>query len=235
MNKTPFILALMALLLATACRKSEGPGGTASLQGQVYMVLHPDDNFSLQADTIPAAKEDVFIKYGQDDYFGDDVETNESGLYQFRYLTPGTYTIFAYSQLPGGQRIAEKKVVSLQRGQQLTLDPIYIHSGKAYQTAMIKGWVRATYFDKNGNTVRTTWGYDQRVYLQRNGDDYFIDDTRVSADGTFYFQKLQPGSYVVYTFSQNADETPYPVADTVSVEAAGNIYTSDTLNIRIKA
>lgn len=235
MNKASIILSLLFLLLATACHKDEGTGGTASIQGYVFKVIHHDDDFGLKADTVAAAKEDVFITYGSNVYFGDDVETNESGLYQFRYLNPGTYIVFAYNELPSGERIAERRTATLQRGDNLMLDTIFIHCGKAYQTSMIKGWVHATYFDKNGNLVRNSWAYDQRVYLQRTTDDYYIDDTRVGIDGTFYFQKLQPGSYIVYTYGQNLDETPFPVTDTVTVAEPGNIYTSDTLYIRLKA
>lgn len=230
---TPIILSL--LLLAAACSKQEGPGGTATIQGYVCKVIHHDDDFSLHADTVAAAKEDVFITYGSDLYFGDDAETSASGFYQFRYLNPGTYTVYAYHELPTGERIAERRSVTLRRGDCVTLDTLFLHSGKAYQTSMVKGWVAATYFDKNGNSVRQSWAYDQRVYLQRLADDGILDDTRVGIDGTFYFQKLQPGSYVVYTFGQNLDETPYPVSDTLVVDQPGSIFTTDTLHIRLKA
>jgi hypothetical protein len=44
-----------------------------------------------------AGKVDVYIIYGDEAYFGDDVETNYDGTYEFRYLRKGKYTIFAYS------------------------------------------------------------------------------------------------------------------------------------------
>lgn len=235
MRKILTVLAILTILLVQSCDKAEGIGGTASIEGRVMKVLHPDDNFSLQSDTIVAAKEDVFIAYGDSSLDGDDLETNAQGQFIFSYLNPGTYTIYAYSELPTGQRVAEKRIVTLSRGQHAKLNDIFIHTGKAYRTSMIKGWVRATYFDKNGSTVRTSWAYDQRVYVKRTNDDYYIDDTRVGIDGTFYFQKLQPGSYVVFTFGQNQDETPAPVTDTIAVAEPEIIYIADTLNIRLKA
>lgn len=234
-NKISLISVLSLLLLFVGCNKDEGTGGTATIEGHIFKVFHDDDNFSFSADTLVAAQEDVFITYGDNNYFGDDVETNEEGLYRFRFLNPGTYTIFAYSELASGEKIAEKKTVTLKRGETLHVDDLFIHYGKAYQTSMIKGWVKANYFDKNGNVIRNSWAYDQRVYLQRLGEDYYIDDTRVGIDGTFYFQKLQTGSYVVYTFGQNTDETPCPISDTVTVDELGNTFTSDTLTIRLKA
>lgn len=225
---------ILFLVLLVSCNKYEGTGGTASIQGHVYKVIHDDDNFLLTADTLVAAKEDVFIVYGDDTYFGDDVETGENGTYRFDFLTPGSYTVYAYSTLPTGEKVAVKEHAVLRRGQALQLPDIYIHEGKAYGTSMLRGWVWATYFDKNGDVVRSNWAYDQRVYLQRLGEDYYFKDTRVGLNGLFYFQKLLPGSYVVYTFSQYPDETYYPVCDTVTITAVGQVCDADTLRIRLK-
>lgn len=225
---------ILFLLLLVSCNKDEGTGGTASIQGRVYKVIHNDDNFLLAADTIVAAKEDVFIVYGDDAYFGDDVETGEDGTYRFDYLTPGSYTVYAYSTLPSGEKVAVKQQASLRRGERLLLPDLYIHEGKAYGTSMLRGWVWATYFDKEGDVVRSNWAFDQRVYLQRLGEDYYFDDTRVGLDGLCYFQKLLPGTYVFYTFSQYPDETYYPVCDTVAVTSVGQIFDADTLRIRLK-
>lgn len=226
---------MLSLAMTIGCNKEEGSGGTATIEGQVFQIIHDDDHYPPTADTLPAVKQDVFLVYGSDTYFGDDAETDENGSYRFRYLTPGHYTVYAYSELASGEKIAVKKQVTLQRGEHLQVEDLYIDNGKAYGTSMVKGWVKATYFDKNGNTVRTTWGYDQRVYIQRLNEEYYFNDTRVGLNGVFYFQKLQPGRYVVYTFSQYLDETLYPVCDTLTVEEPNCTYLADTLNIRIKA
>ncbi len=233
------IFSLVSLLfvglLLVSCNKDEGTGGTACIEGTVYKILHDDDNYDMSADTIKAAKQDVFIVYGDDTYIGDDVETDQNGTYRFKYLTPGTYTVYAYSLLATGERVAESTTVTVGRGETATAADIYINEGKAYGTSMIKGWVWCTYFDKNGDDVRSTWAYDQRVYIQRIEEDYHFDDTRVGLDGVYYFQKLQPGEYIIFTFAQNDDETPYVVSDTVTVEETGKIYQADTLSIRLKA
>ena len=234
MTKTFSSLLLATLaIFAISCNK-EGEGGTGTIQGKIYKVNHPDDEYSLAADTIPGAKEDVFIVYGDDTFYGDDTEAGDDGTYRFRYLTPGEYTIYAYSELATGEKVAEKRTVTLKRGQTLDVEDIYIHRGKAYGTSMIRGRVSATYFDKNGDIV-TTNAYEHRVYVKRLNDTYHIDDTRVGADGYYYFQKLLPDTYVVYTFGENADEVPYLVSDTVTVSATGEIYDAATLSIRLKA
>jgi hypothetical protein len=233
-------LGIAFLTTFAACNKDEGVGGTATIEGQVFKVLHPDDDYDLTADTIVAAKQDVFIVYGDDGFVGDDVETGEDGSFRFRFLTAGTYTVYAYSELATGERVAVKRTVTVKRGETATLDPIYIHSGKAYGTSMVKGWVRATWFDKDGYFLNSGWAYDQRVYIQRLGEPYYFDDVRVGLDGLFYFQKLQPDTYIVFTFGEDPSnssnvETPVPVCDTVVVEKSDTVYSVGIMNIYLKA
>lgn len=239
MKRIIFVLAALTLFMA-ACNKEEGVGGTATIEGTVMKVLHPDDDYDLTADTIIAAKQDVFIVYGDEGFVGDDVETGDDGSYRFRYLKAGTYTVYVYSELATGERVAVKQTVEVKRGETLTLPTIYVHSGKAYGTAMVKGWVRATWFDKNGNLLNSDWAYDQRVYIQRLGEPYYCDDTRVGLGGVFYFQKLQPDTYVVFTFGDDRSnndnmETPVPVCDTIVVEKTDTIYSVGIMNIYLKA
>lgn len=237
MHKRLFLtLTLGAAVLAGSCSKDEGEGGTASISGRVYLVQHNDDNYLLETDTMVAAKEDVFIVYGNDGYVGDDVETGADGCYRFRYLNAGTYTVFAYSTLQTGEKVAVARTVKVDRGEHATAGDIYIHAGKAYGTSMIKGWVYADYFNKNGTTVDYGWAYEQRVYIKRLNEPYHFDDTRVGLDGVYMFQKLQPDTYVVFTYSQNpSTEVPYPVYDTVTVEERGVIVETDTMQVQIKA
>ena len=95
MKRILIVFAVLAMAFAS-CNKDEGVGGSATVQGKVYKVVHNDDDYDLSADTMVAAKQDVFIVYGDDTYFGDDVETGSDGSYRFRYLTAGNYTVYAY-------------------------------------------------------------------------------------------------------------------------------------------
>lgn len=234
MKKLTTLITICITMLAVASCQKEGEGGTGTIQGKVFKVNHPDDDYNLSCDTMPAAKEDVFIVYGDEIVYGDDTEAGSDGTYRFKYLQPGEYTIFAYSELATGEKIAETKTVTLKRGETLDVDDIYIHRGKAYGTSMIRGKIRATYFDKNGDIV-TADAYEQRVYIKRLDESYHFDDTRVGESGYYYFQKLLPSTYVIYTFGQNADEVPVMASDTVTVDEAGKIYDAETLLIRLKA
>ncbi|MBR4913440.1 MAG: hypothetical protein IKZ54_11455 [Bacteroidales bacterium] len=231
----PMLLMIVWSALTISCNRGEGPGGTGSIEGTVYMVLHPDDNYNLETDTVLAAKEDVFLVYGTQQFYGDDEETDHTGFYQFKYLRPGTYTVYAYSTLANGERTAVSQTVEVQRGKTTTAPIIYIHEGKAYGTSIVKGHVWAYYIDKNGNVISQGWAYGQRMYIQRQGEDFPCDDVRVGIDGVFAFQKLSPGYYTVFTFGEDEDEIPSVVSQNISVTEADQIYwLSDTMRVNVK-
>ena len=208
----------MLLALMPSCNNKEGEGGTGTVQGYVRLVHHPDDDYNLNVDTMAAAKTDVFIIYGDEAFYGDDTETNPDGMYQFEYLTPGDYTVFAYSTLPTGEKVAVAETVTLERGKVAQVPTIYIHDGKAYGTSIIKGKVWGVYFH-NTTYHGEGWAYEHRVYLRKLGEVYHQDDVRVGLNGLFAFQKVLPGTYEVITYTQDANEVPSPMIDTVTVEA----------------
>lgn len=213
------IIAFLVMCFAlSSCNNKEGEGGTGTIRGYVKLIHHPDDDYQLNVDTLNAAKTDVFIVYGNDEFYGDDIETDPDGLYQFEYLTPGNYTVFAYSTLATGEKVAVAQTVKLERGQVAEVPTIYIHDGKAYGTSVITGRVWAWYFH-NIEYRGEGWAYEHRVYLRKLGDSYHIDDVRVGLDGIFAFQKVLPGTYEVVTYTQDAQEVPSPLIDTVTVKA----------------
>ena len=226
MNRMTRLLTMlfMLALLFSACNKGEGEGGTGTIQGYVKLVHHPDNDFTLTADTLVAAKTDVFIVFGDETYFGDDTETGPDGLYQFEYLNPGHYTVFSYSTLPTGEKVAVSETVELARGEVAQVPTLYIHDGKAYGTSIVKGRVHASYYH-NGSWRGEGWAYEHRVYIRRVGEELHFDDARVGVDGYFYFQKLQPDEYEIFTASDIIEtEIPELLFQTISVDEAGQVY-----------
>lgn len=220
--KIRLIGLLCVVLMFVSCKRNEGEGGTGVVQGYVMLINHPDDNYTLPADTIVAAKTDVFIVYGNSDFYGDDVETDDKGFYKFKYLTPGNYTVFAYSTLASGDKVPITASISIGKGETGNVPTIYVHQGKAYGTSIVTGKVYAMYF--HNDTYRGQgWAYEHRVYIRKEGDPYHFDDVRVGLDGVFAFQKLQPGNYEVFTFTENSAEVPSPLIETISVENIGEI------------
>lgn len=213
-----FLAFMMVCFALSSCNNKEGEGGIGTVRGHVKLVHHPDDNYQLNVDTLDAAKTDVFIIYGDDEFYGDDTETNPDGLYQFEYLTPGKYTVFAYSTLATGEKVAVAETVTLERGKIAEVPTIYVHDGKAYGTSIVTGRVWAWYFHNNEYRGEG-WAYEHRVYLRKLGEYYHVDDVRVGLDGNFAFQKVLPGTYEVITYTQNAQEVPSPLIDTINVGA----------------
>ena len=215
------LLCVCAMIFAS-CNQKAGEGGTGTVQGYVKLINHPDDNYTLPADTVDAAKTDVFIVYGNSDFYGDDVETDDKGFYKFSYLTKGDYTVFSYSTLPDGTKVPVTASVSIGKGETANVPTLYIHSGKAYGTSIVTGKVYALYY--HNSTYRGQgWAYEHRVYIRNAGDAYHFDDVRVGLDGVFAFQKLQPGDYEIFTFTEDENELLSPVMQTITVEEAGEI------------
>ena len=223
-----FLMSVLVLaVMMSSCNKGEGKGGTATIQGFVKLVHHPDDDYTLTPDTMAAAKTDVFLVYGDNGYFGDDVETGQDGMYQFEYLTPGCYTVYAYSTLPSGEKIAVSEDVELARGAVAQVPTLYIPDGKAYGTSIVKGRVHASFYH-NGSWQGEGWAYEHRVYIRRVGEEMHFDDVRVGADGWFAFQKLQPGEYEVFTVTEDiTTEMPELLFQSITVGEAGQILELD--------
>ena len=80
----------------TACEKPAGEGGTSTITGKIYAREY-NSNYTLLTAEYYAAKEDVYIIYGDDSIYSDDFKTNYDGSYEFKYLRKGKYTLFAYS------------------------------------------------------------------------------------------------------------------------------------------
>lgn len=195
-------LFLLSIFVLTSCNKDEGPGGSSSVEGYVYSIRHHEDDSRFPIDTVPAVKEDVFIVYGDDSFYGDDVETDEAGYYKFDYLRKGDYTIFAYTSYDDDTKEAVYSNVNVS-GKLSKADTIFIHTGKANGTAMIRGQIYVRYYD-NGRLIEIDGqelfpAIGHRVYIKYAGQDIVYDDIRTDNTGTFVFQRLQAGTYEIYT------------------------------------
>jgi hypothetical protein len=203
-TKKRLCISALALFALSSCNSDEGTGGSSSIQGYVYNVVHSDDNYTFSADTLPAVKKDVYLIFGENEneYFGNDAETDKNGLYRFDYLRKGDYVVYSYSEYPDGRREAISQTINVGKGRNEAA-AIYIHSGEAYGTAGIKGYVFARYYH-NGSFRDEGVGTGMRAYIKKTGTEGFFDDVRV-ADGVFVFQKLPPGEYEVAVESEDAD------------------------------
>lgn len=93
------VIILTVLLAITSCKKEEGEGGKASVNGTVWLKEYNGYFTILQLER-PAYDEYVYIQYGDEINYGDRVKTNYDGRFEFKYLRPGNYKIFTYSKDP---------------------------------------------------------------------------------------------------------------------------------------
>jgi hypothetical protein len=126
--KKLFVLSFLIVLLG-ACNKEPGVGGTSSISGKVYRI---ETNVLGQVlDEYYAPDYDVYIIYGEDDLIYDDkFSTSYEGSYEFTNLTPGMYTMFAYSRCDlcgGGDTIVSQSVEVTDKAQALTVEDIIVY------------------------------------------------------------------------------------------------------------
>ena len=98
MKRKPLILIciISVLFIFSSCSKDAGEGGNSSIIGKVYVK---DYNFQFTAlqDEYYEGDIDVYIIYGDDASYGDRTRTNYDGTYEFKYLRPGMYHVYALS------------------------------------------------------------------------------------------------------------------------------------------
>ncbi len=90
-------LFLLIILLFTSCSKEAGEGGNSSITGSIIVHDYNSD-YTVLRGIYGGADEDVYIIYGNDLSYSERIRTNYNGVYEFRYLRPGDYTVYAYSE-----------------------------------------------------------------------------------------------------------------------------------------
>lgn len=112
--RRPLLLLTVLAALAISCKKEPGIGGKAEIRG---VVMRQDVNALGIPVGNPYPYQDtrVFIVYGDHDFYDDDVRTGPDGLFVFRWLRKGDYTVYTFGECncPG-------KSVSITRSVQVS-------------------------------------------------------------------------------------------------------------------
>lgn len=119
-----FILSIIVLSFSS-CNK-EGKGGAASIEGKVYVEVIKSTTLA-SIGTHEAQDERVFIIYGDNSTYNDDVKTSYDGSYKFDYLYKGDYQIYVYSE-------CIFNIDSCLSESQVILEPVVINSSKGITT-----------------------------------------------------------------------------------------------------
>ena len=117
----------LPFLFFVACEKPAGEGGTSSITGKVFMTEYNVNGIIIAQ--YYAAREDVFIVYGDNLIYDDRMETHHDGSYEFKYLRKGTYQIFAYSDCDtcaAPTQAILKQVETTENNQQVVVDDLAI-------------------------------------------------------------------------------------------------------------
>jgi hypothetical protein len=113
---------------AAACTKEPGKGGTSTISGKVK--VYDINGLGDTLDEYWAMDEDVFIIYGDnDETYDDKISCSYDGSYRFDYLTPGVYTLFAYSDCDtcnDGRMVVKKTIEVLEKKTEYTVPDISI-------------------------------------------------------------------------------------------------------------
>jgi hypothetical protein len=92
------LLFLLAIpLMMSSCKKEPGPGGKSTIYGKV-LVKDYNATFTLLEETYYGPEIWVYLVYGDDRDYGDRIQTGYDGTWEFKYLRPGTYQVYAFSK-----------------------------------------------------------------------------------------------------------------------------------------
>lgn len=196
------LIAFAALL--SACGGSEGEGGRTSVIGQVYYKLQDKNGNALGREE--ARAEDIFIVYGDNERFDDDVKTHSNGQYQFRYLFKGSYTIFGYSECPNCDSGVEPTAIEVDlsgKKEDFVAPDLELTKVLAPDdgTGTITGRVLVKEYNTTGELVAEYYGADREVFILYEDEQTPFERVLTGAEGYFEFPNLIPGNFVVYSFS----------------------------------
>jgi hypothetical protein len=197
-----FLLGVF-LLFSNACKKIEGKGGQATIKGKLYSK----SVFNINSSSRPEVNEDVYIIYGNGSSENDKVKTSGDGSFEFRFLQPGNYKLYAFgldtSNPKASVTVAYYKEIKINSKKEV----VEVSDFTIYKK--INGGANAIsgkLISKNAFNAGTS----NNDYLPLPNEDVFIvygsgsqydDKTKTAADGSFQFVGLRDGNYRIYAYS----------------------------------
>jgi hypothetical protein len=212
-TKTILGVLVLSTLFLVACEKGPGEGGTSAIRGKVIMHEFNKD-FGEVTDVYPAQKEDVYIIYGNDDIYGDNMETNYNGVYEFNYLQEGKYIIFVYSKdstLSNNKSKDIAVIVEVEitgKNQTIEVPDIIIASevlpGKG-GTSIIRGKVIIREYNKDFTILRDIYpAQKEDVYIIYGDEEVYSESFKTNYNGFYEFGNLREGIYKIFAYSKDS-------------------------------
>ncbi len=199
------VIILIALIMGifNSCKKEEGEGGKATIEGKLYNNLYDPNGKFLKKEE--AREDDVFIIYGDNAVYDDQMDSDDEGSYKFQYLRKGNYTIFAYSDCntcPSGKESVQVQVEIKDKKEVVVASDIEVVKNIDLNDG--NGSISGKVYMKEYNGPTLIYQYyklNEYVYIVYDNDQVYFDRVKTGAGGVFQFQGLIEGSYKVYAFS----------------------------------
>jgi hypothetical protein len=96
LNTKSIVFFFSLSLILFSCKKEPGVGGHSSISGHLT-IRHYNANFNQFLGTYDGADQYVYIVYGNHSGYDQRLKTDYNGDFEFQYLYPGEYTVYAYS------------------------------------------------------------------------------------------------------------------------------------------
>jgi hypothetical protein len=114
----------------TIIKASKDASGTSSISGRIYCRNYNVD-FSVLIAQYYAPDEDVFLVYGDNLYYSDDLKSDIDGWYKFEHVPIGHYTVYAFSKdstfvSPSGYIASKREIDITANEQHVVLNDIVI-------------------------------------------------------------------------------------------------------------
>jgi hypothetical protein len=211
--KTTLIsLLIVSLLIVFGCSKDEGYGGDSHIRGTLIEQVYNDD-YSQIIYSQYAIEEDIYIVFEDNGIISDKVTTGLDGYFEFKYLFPGNYQIYYYSDDINSAYLENTEVVidvKLEKNTNQDLGELVKINSIEYDegSASIKGKVfLINYYNSsfypNLIVKDTSLALDQEIYIIYGNHATYDDRIRTNYDGTFYFGNLIKGNYKVFLYSED--------------------------------
>lgn len=95
-KKSLVFTSLLVLITMLSCTKEPGYGGKSTLYG--YVLEKKYNNSGQFESEYYLADHRVYIVFGDDDFYSDEIRTDYTGKFQFSYLYAGDYTVYTYGE-----------------------------------------------------------------------------------------------------------------------------------------
>ena len=202
-SKLIVLLAIFAMF--SSCKKEEGYGGNSTIVGKLKVKSYNDD-YSILKEERYLANTYVYVIFGNNLSYGNRVKTSYDGSFEFKYLEPGDYTVYAYSDdttMNSSEPIAITKKASISKREAFDIGEIVVADNNPQKIGSITGKVKMN----NTSTGDSYYEPDEKVYIVYDNDINYKKYVRTNYNGEYQFLSLPVGHYKLYVYSKDVNNT----------------------------